>query len=148
MIYEPSEVLGFATEKLRTVGDAWNLESSKDSDDVASQERQGARKHEIVHGDNAFGALLSDFSTATAEITAVDKHASFADERETRLTASASPHAVGFSPGANGPRPRVRVASSKYWGKSWCPRKPGSPSGRSFSHRTRDRWPLQRPSGS
>jgi hypothetical protein len=117
VIYEPRELSLIAAEKLRAVGTLWNRERADDLADVQRQERQGVAEHKIDHRDYAFGVLVSDFSKATSEITAVAKHASYADEHETRLTASNSAHAVVFSPGAAGPRPRVRIASSRHWGE-------------------------------
>lgn len=117
VIYDPLELAGFAADKLKGVADLWNRVNAEDSDDAKRQEQQGTPEHEIEYRDHAFGVLITDFSKATAEITAVAKHASYAGEHETRLTASPASHAVVFSPGVDGPRPRVRVASSERWGQ-------------------------------
>lgn len=98
VIYEREDLLRFAVEKLRHLGDAWNS-------DMAAY-------------DDGSGVLISDLAATRAEIAAVAKHGSFRDERETRLTVSDASGAVVFTSGASGPRPRVRLAAAEKWGGS------------------------------
>jgi len=117
VIYEPDELLQLSIGKLKTVGDAWNAERQQDMADVEAQEAQGISNEMLQNPDAAFAVLLTDFAKATAEITAVGKHQSFRDEHETRITISGTSSGIVFSPGVDGPRPRVRIATNSRWGE-------------------------------
>jgi hypothetical protein len=117
VIYEPDELLRFSIGKLKAVGDAWNAERQHDMADVQAQEARGISNERLQNPDTAFVVLLKDFARATAEITAVGKHQSFRDEHETRITVSGTNSGIVFSPGVDGPRPRVRLVTSSRWGE-------------------------------
>lgn len=125
VIYDSTRLLQFSIDRLRAVGDAWNRESLRDDEWVAEQEAKGIPDHLVERNSYPFGILVLDLPKALAEITAVAKHGSFQDERETRVTVSDAAFGVVFTPGANGPRPRVRLAASPQWGDVM-----GAPTGR------------------
>ncbi|MWV76018.1 DUF2971 domain-containing protein [Rathayibacter rathayi] len=115
VIYDRMKLRQFATDKLRLIAEEWNKENEWDQEDAKEQKLEGLSDHQ-VSAHRAFGVLISEFSEVVAEIAAVAKHPSFADERETRLTSSNLAKGIVFSPGSNGPRPRVRLAAAGQWG--------------------------------
>jgi hypothetical protein len=117
VIYEPHRLRQFSVEKLRAVADLWNREMRRLHEWIEAQHSGEAPERLEADTSPAFRYLLTDFAEAVADITAVAKHASFRDERETRVTLSDAAFAVVFSPGIDGPRPRVRLASSERWGQ-------------------------------
>jgi hypothetical protein len=117
VIYERERLRQYSVDKLRTVGILWNREMSRIR---LWLEAQQAGKHIDQLGVDtspAFRYLLTDFADTVADITAIAKHVSFLDERETRVTFSDAAFGVVFSPGSDGPRPRVRLTSSERWGE-------------------------------
>lgn len=118
VVYDETELVLKAVELLTKVGDRWNSENDADMRDVRDQEARGVPSEELQSPDNAFGVLITDFSKVTSEITAIAKHGSFKDELEMRVTISGAESGVVFSPGASGPRPRVRLATASSWGQA------------------------------
>lgn len=115
VIYDRSTLSKFAVDKLTSVADEWNNENKLDQKEAEEQKAEGIPDNQIVtHG--SFGVLIREFSQVVAEVAAVAKHPSFSDEKETRLTSSNPAKGIVFSPGSNGPRPRVKLAASGQWG--------------------------------
>lgn len=117
VIYESEQLRRFSTEKLSLVGDLWNEEMRKLHKWAEEKTVGTASRREKIDTSSAFRYLLTDFAEAVGDITAVAKHPSFRDERETRVTMSDAAFGVVFSPGIDGPRPRIRLASSERWGQ-------------------------------
>jgi len=115
--YDQEALVRIAVDTLKKVGDVWNREAARGDREAQAQEDAGIPESLVEYNDYAFGVLLSEFGEAIAEVTAVAKHSSFRDEHETRVTVSDGAFAVTFSPGRDGPRPRVRLTSTPAWGK-------------------------------
>lgn len=117
VIYNSSHLLRLSMAKLRAVGDTWNDEHERSIARTRAQEKAGVPQSEIDSSDQAFGVLLTEYPAAVAEITAVAKHGSFQDEKETRITLSGNAADITFTPGSNGPRPRVKLVATSEWGQ-------------------------------
>lgn len=117
VIYNRRRLLEFSVAKLKAVGDLWNGENLRSIEEVSEQEKEGASGSNMLYPDYELSVLLQEYPEAVAEITAVAKHGSFRDEHETRITLSGVASGVTFTPGSHGPRPRVRLASTKQWGQ-------------------------------
>lgn len=117
VIYQEDELLKFAIDQLREAGRMWNKDKDEDERYAAEQLAAGAEPHEVEWERFSFYVLIHHLPQAIDEITAVAKHSSYRDEQEIRVTMSNASSGVMFTPGANGPRPRVRLASANTWGE-------------------------------
>ncbi|WP_165971298.1 hypothetical protein [Microbacterium oleivorans] len=117
VIYGEDELLAYATDRLRAVGDVWNAADAEDQVHVRRQVAAGVPHADAASDPTSFAVLVTDLASAASEVTAVAKHASFRDERETRLTVPDASFAVTFSPGRSGPRPRIRLGTAARWGQ-------------------------------
>lgn len=116
VIYDPKRRLEFAMGHLIVVGDAWKNAAEVDDELAREHLRNGRPEHEAGE-DSRFNVMFNELADAVSAITAVAKHQSFQDEREVRVTFADVANGVVFSPGARGPRPRIRLAASERWGQ-------------------------------
>lgn len=116
VMYDEKQRLDFALSKLREVSEVWMAEARRDVVAAREQEKLGVAETEVDREQHSFPVLLNELPAAISQITAVAKHLSFADERESRITVSDAAHGVVFTGGANGPRPRVRITTVDAWG--------------------------------
>lgn len=98
--YASSDVVERAKARLREIGEKWLKDTASSDYPYRSEETR---------------LWLLEFDPLVSELTARVKHSSYVEERESRLTVTEAEHAVMFTPGDAGPRPRIRLASARHW---------------------------------
>lgn len=116
VVYDPMQRVQFALDKLAAVGDAWN-EQDRLSSLTAAQLQQDHVSDRFSTTPDPVLVMIHELADAVSGITAIAKHQSFKDEREMRTTFADVASGIVFTPGANGPRPRIRLAVGAKWGQ-------------------------------
>lgn len=98
--YTSTGVVERAKARLREIGDKW-VEDASASD--------------YPYRSDSLRLWLLEFDPLLDDLTTRVKHSSYVEERESRLTVTGAEHAVMFTPGDTGPRPRIRLASARHW---------------------------------
>lgn len=110
--YDGQDLHEYSFSLMKCVGEAWNESKAHDLELIRIAQDDGTDPQREHDPNFAFRILLEDFAQARSHISAVAKHASFRDERESRVTVSDVDSGLFFTPGSDGPRPRVRLGTA------------------------------------